>query len=224
MYGVGRNASQSLVNIMSVNSILVHCNIIHSSYMRGAQDPVAYNFFPNDAPGQKILPSNCRRNFNIVSVADGSTRKALGFSWRGIDYTFSSSVSSSIYVQYIVNVSENQVDTLKDAIRLKKGATLYFPKGGIRGDHVLLLTPAQINRLGKTEVEGKRAQIRMCARQVARNVSSTGGFLGASASLAARVIPLAARALPTILSRLKTGLLSGGINKAISGSGVGDGL
>ena len=34
-YGVGRHASEQLVNIMSVNSILVHCNIFHSSYMRG---------------------------------------------------------------------------------------------------------------------------------------------------------------------------------------------
>ena len=40
---------------MSVNSILVHCNIIHSSYMRGTQAPIAYNICPNDAPGQKIL-------------------------------------------------------------------------------------------------------------------------------------------------------------------------
>ena len=39
------------------------------------------------------------------------------------------------------------------------------------------------------------------------------------ASLAARVIPIAARVLPTILSGLTTGLLSGGINKAISGRG-----
>ena len=40
-------------------SILVHCNI-HSSYMRGIQAPVVYNFFPNSAPGQKIIeaPSN----------------------------------------------------------------------------------------------------------------------------------------------------------------------
>ena len=41
------------------------------------------------------------------------------------------------------------------------------------------------------------------------------------ASLAARAIPLAARALPAILSGLTTGLLSGGINKAINGSGDG---
>ena len=60
IYGVGHHASEPLVNITSVNSILVHCNIIHSSYVRGVQAPVVYNFFPNAAPGQKILeaPSN----------------------------------------------------------------------------------------------------------------------------------------------------------------------
>ena len=55
VYGVGRHASERLGNIMSVNSILVHCNIIHSSYMRGQQAPVVYNFFPNAAPGLKKL-------------------------------------------------------------------------------------------------------------------------------------------------------------------------
>ena len=55
IYGVGRHASEILVNSMSVNSILVHCNIIHSLYICGTQAPVPYNFFPNAAPGQKIL-------------------------------------------------------------------------------------------------------------------------------------------------------------------------
>ena len=59
---------------------------------------------------------------------------------------------------------------------------------------------------------------------MARNVSYTGGFIGMLASLAALAIPLVARALPTILSVLTTGLHSGGINKAISGKGVDDGL
>ena len=69
------------------------------------------------------------------------------------------------------------MDTLKDAIRLKKGVTLCFPRDGIRGDHVLLLTPAQINRLDKAQVEGRRVQIRLSARLVAKNVSYTGGFI-----------------------------------------------
>ena len=55
VYGVGRQASENLVNSMGVNSILVHCNFIHFSYMRGTQAPVVYNFFPNAAPGQKML-------------------------------------------------------------------------------------------------------------------------------------------------------------------------
>ena len=63
-----------------------------------------------------------------------------------------------MYVQYKINVSENQVDKLKDAIRLKKGVTLCFPKVGIRGDHVLLLTPAQINRMNRAQAEGRRIQ------------------------------------------------------------------
>ena len=131
--------------------------------------------------------------------------------------------TTTMYVQYKVNVSENQVDTLKDAIRLKKGVTLCFPKGGIRGDHVLLLTPAQINRLDKAQVQGKRIQIRLSAKQVAKNVTYTGDFIGMLASLAGRSIPLVARVLPTIISGFTAGLFSGGINKAISGKG-GDGL
>ena len=47
---------------------------------------------------------------------------------------------------------------------------------------------------------------------MAKIASYTEGFLGMLASLAAR-------ALPTILTGLTTGLLSGGINKAISGDG-----
>ena len=53
IYGVGRHASENLVNIMSVNSILVHCNIIHSSYMHGTQATVAYNFFPMPLLGKR---------------------------------------------------------------------------------------------------------------------------------------------------------------------------
>ena len=61
---------------------------------------------------------------------------------------------------------------------------------------------------------------------MAKNVRYTGVFLGMLASLEASAIALAARVLPTIMLGLATGLLSGGIHKAISGSGdvVGDGF
>ena len=99
-YGVGRHASEQLVNIMSVNSILGHCNIIHSSYMRGQQAPVVYNFFPNAAPGQKILevPHDLiylPATVDVISTLSvwltDQDGRARGFTRREIDYTFSSS-------------------------------------------------------------------------------------------------------------------------------------
>ena len=50
----------------------------------------------------------------------------------------------------------------------------------------------------------RRVQIRMSARQVAKNVSDTGGII-------TTLVPLLARALPTIISGVATGLLSGGV-------------
>ena len=91
-------------------------------------------------------------------MANGPRWKGAGSTWRGTDYVFIFVNASNMYVQYKVNVSENQVNTLKDAIRLKKGATLCFLKGVNKGDHVLLLTPVQVNRLDKAQSEGRRVQ------------------------------------------------------------------
>ena len=54
--------------VQSVNSILVHYNIIYSSYMRGQQAPVVSNFFPNAAPGQKILEAPHNLIYQPVTV------------------------------------------------------------------------------------------------------------------------------------------------------------
>ena len=95
-----------------------------------------------------------------------------------------------------------------------------YSKVNVSENHVLLLTPTQINRLDKAQAKERHVQIRMSARQVAMNVSYTGGFRVALAQLAARAIPPAARVLPTIMSEPATGLLSGDIHKAISGIGA----
>ena len=56
--------------------------------------------------------------------------------------------------------------------------------------------------------------IRMRWKQVQMNVSHTGGFLGL-------LTGLAAKALPMLFKGVATGLASGVVNKAISGSGDG---
>ena len=55
VYKVGRHESEHIVNILSVNSILVHCDVIESSRLNGVEAPVIYTFFPDAAPGDKIV-------------------------------------------------------------------------------------------------------------------------------------------------------------------------
>ena len=55
IYAKGRHLSEHNVNIMKINSIFVHTDIICSTYVNGSQTPVIYSFFPNIPPGGKII-------------------------------------------------------------------------------------------------------------------------------------------------------------------------
>jgi hypothetical protein len=56
-YTRGRYESVDMVNINSVNSIFVHCDAIQGSHVDGKLMPVIHTFFPNVAPGEKIVHS-----------------------------------------------------------------------------------------------------------------------------------------------------------------------
>jgi len=51
----GYNESTNIVDIMTVNSILVNIDIIAGSYVNGSPLPVIYSFYPNVSPGYKIV-------------------------------------------------------------------------------------------------------------------------------------------------------------------------
>jgi hypothetical protein len=53
-YKEGTYISENIINIISVNSILVHLNIINGSFVDGQREPVIYNFYPKVSPGYKI--------------------------------------------------------------------------------------------------------------------------------------------------------------------------
>jgi len=55
IYTSGLNESESVVNILNINSILVNVDIIEGSYVNGSQQPTLYSFFPNVSPGFKIV-------------------------------------------------------------------------------------------------------------------------------------------------------------------------
>ena len=82
------------------------------------------------------------------------------------------------------------------------------------GDHTLLLTHAQIARIERAQIIGKsKLMIHLSSKQVKANVQHSGGFLRMLAGLAAK-------ALPVLLGGLTSGLISGGIEKAIGGNGL----
>ena len=55
LYTSGFNESENMVNILTINSILVNVDIISGSYVKGSTQPTIYSFFPNVCPGYKII-------------------------------------------------------------------------------------------------------------------------------------------------------------------------
>ena len=47
--------SENMVNIQTINSILVNIDIISGSYVNGSTQPTIYSFFPDVSPGYKII-------------------------------------------------------------------------------------------------------------------------------------------------------------------------
>ena len=68
IYKGGIHTSERIVNILRVNSILVHSNIVTGSYLSGKQEPVIYNFFPDVSPGEKIIVTPINLIYSPVTV------------------------------------------------------------------------------------------------------------------------------------------------------------
>ena len=50
-----RFESEHTVQILTVNSILVNCDLVGGSYLNGREVPVIHSFFPSVDPGEKII-------------------------------------------------------------------------------------------------------------------------------------------------------------------------
>ena len=55
VYKESIHESDSVVNILSINSILVNVDVIGGSYVNGKTQNTIYSFFPNVSPGYKIV-------------------------------------------------------------------------------------------------------------------------------------------------------------------------
>ena len=58
LYTSGFHESEDMVNILTINSILVNIDIISGSNVNGSTLPTIYSFFPNVSPGYKIIENS----------------------------------------------------------------------------------------------------------------------------------------------------------------------
>ena len=113
-----------------------------------------------------------------------------------------------------LDISPDQHGKLKHAVENGKSVSMRVNIGKRAGRHTFLLTHSQRKRLERARLMNKaNVSIKLSKKQVKANAEHRGGFLGT-------LIGLATRALPTILGGLATGLISGGIEKAVSGRGL----
>jgi len=78
IYKEGIHESQNVVNILSINSILVNVDVIGGSHVNGRTQNTIYSFFPNVSPGYKIL-ENPRNLVYLPVILDKINKMKTGF-------------------------------------------------------------------------------------------------------------------------------------------------
>ena len=127
------------------------------------------------------------------------------------------------YIEYGVNLTDNQKMNLAKAINNKTPLTLRIKHTTLRGNDELMLTKTQIGKIKKSLANGTGTDIKISKAQI-RKVAKHGGNLFSSlASLGARVLPYAVKGLSKDFPALATGAVSAlgslGIDK-IFGKGI----
>ena len=119
----------------------------------------------------------------------------------------------SQYINTNVNLTENQIQKLQQAVNANCAATsIKIGADDLDGEHPIFITNAQHKKLQNARDRGKGITIKMSSRQLKHNVK-TGGFLGALLPMLGAVGRVAAPALLGIAKKafpaLATGALSG---------------
>ena len=132
------------------------------------------------------------------------------------------------YISTNVNLTENQIQKLRQAINANCSATsIKIGADDLDGDHTIFLTKAQYKKLQNAQEQGKGLTIRMSSRQLKHNVKTQGGFLGAllpaigavGRMVAPALLGVAKKGLPHLATGALSGLASTGVSK-LFGNGL----
>ena len=134
----------------------------------------------------------------------------------------------SQYINTNVNLTENQIQKLQQAVNANCAATsIKIGADDLDGDHTIFITNAQHKKLQNARDRGKGITIKMSSRQLKHNVKTEGGFLGALLPMLGEVgrvaapalLGIAKKAVPALATGALSGLASTGVSK-LFGNGL----
>ena len=125
------------------------------------------------------------------------------------------------YYPYKINLSQGQLEKLKRAIKNRSSISLRLNNKDLSGNHQLLLTERQINKIKKHMSKGVGMELRLSKAQISKNLQSGGSVLSSLLQLGSKMLPFANQAISKVAPALATGaaqaLGSLGINKIFGG-------
>ena len=125
------------------------------------------------------------------------------------------------YYPYKINLSQGQLEKLKSAIKNRSSISLRLSNKDLSGNHQLLLTERQINKIKKHMSKGVGMELRLSKAQISKNLQSGGSVLSSLLQLGTKILPYATQAISKVAPALATGaaqaLGSLGINKIFGG-------
>ena len=127
------------------------------------------------------------------------------------------------YIEYGVNLTDNQKMNLASAINNKTPLTLRIKHSNLRENDELMLTNTQIGKIRKSLSNETGIDIKISKTQIRKEAKHGGNLFSSLASLGARVLPYAVKGLSKAVPALETGAVSAlgslGIDK-IFGKGI----
>ena len=181
-----------MVNILTINRILVNIDIISGSYVNGSTQPTIYSFFLDISPGYKIIENphyllclprtsdtihsisiwltDLNGNELILQGENMSMRFHLRRFKKVLDFG-----KMTHYTNIKMRISEGQKDKIKKAFECNsKSMTIRFKFSDLHGEDVIALTKSQIDRLVEAYEEKKGMTIRMSKTQLDHNMKIVG--------------------------------------------------
>ena len=125
------------------------------------------------------------------------------------------------YYPYKLNLSKGQLEKLKRAIRNRSPISIRLSNKDLTGNHQLLLTERQINKIKKHISKGVGMELRLSKTQISKSLQSGGSVLSSLLKLGTKMLPYATKAISKVAPALATGaaqaLGSLGIDKIFGG-------